>query len=46
MINKPQETTEDDRIRQGEKRGMDQLLFLSLFGAAVLLLIVLIYFAY
>ena len=45
-IEDPKPTDEADEVRQGEKRGMNKLLALSLLGAALVLLIVLLVFAF
>lgn len=46
MIEDPKPDNETDKIRQGETRGMSKLLVISLLGAALLLLVALLFFAY
>ncbi|MEM8771683.1 MAG: hypothetical protein AAGD92_08545 [Pseudomonadota bacterium] len=45
MIEDPEPTSEEDEVRQGETRGMNKLLTLSLIGGGVTLLIALLFFA-
>lgn len=46
VLDDPQPDSDDDRLRQGQKRGMNKLLALSMLGAGLALLIALLFFAF
>lgn len=46
MIEDPENNDETDDVRQGETRGMNKLLAVSLLGAGLVLLIILLIFAF
>lgn len=46
VIEDPKPNDETDAVRQGEKRGMNKLLALSLLGAGLVLFVLLLVFAF